>query len=73
MGTDRYLSEPVQAEKPTDINELDNLLRGLLECSRHCDSGYGKRVQLPRGPAAVNGDETRECHCLAAWIVKRIS
>jgi hypothetical protein len=25
--------------------------------------GDGKRVQVPRGPAAVNGDETRECHC----------
>jgi hypothetical protein len=60
---DRYLSEPVRVEKPMDINELDKLLRALLECSPHCDSGYGKRVQVPRGPAAVYGDETRECHC----------
>jgi len=70
---ERYLSEPVRVEKPMDINELDKLLRALLECSPHCDSGYGKRVQVPRGPAAVNGDETRECHCLVACVVKRIS
>jgi hypothetical protein len=30
--------------------------------------GLGKRVQIPRGPAAVNGDETRYCHCpLGGW------
>jgi len=71
MGMERYLSEPVRVEKLMDINELDKLLRPLLECSPHCDSGYGKRVQVPRGPAAVNGDETRECHCL--WDVTRYS
>ena len=47
MGMDRYLSEPVQAEKQTDINELDNLLQGLLECSRHCESRVWEEGATP--------------------------
>ena len=33
--------------------------------------GQGKRVQVPRGPAAVNGNETRECHCLFQKMGRR--
>ena len=35
---DRYRSGLEQSEGRWDIIELDNLLRGLLECSPHCDS-----------------------------------
>jgi len=37
MGMNAHLSEHEQGG-PTDINELDNLLPGLLECPPHCDS-----------------------------------
>jgi len=30
-------------------------------------------VQVPRGPAAVNGDETRGCHCLGKLSVIAVS
>ena len=38
MSLSRSLSEHEQGRRPTDINELDNLLAGLLECPPHCDS-----------------------------------
>ena len=43
---------------------LDKIAHPLLEfASFHDTLGQGKRVQNPRGPAAVNGDETRRRHC----------
>ncbi len=30
----------------------------------------GKRVKIPRGPAAVSGDRARGCHCLKTSDVK---
>jgi hypothetical protein len=41
----------------------------LLEWFHQEVPGQGKRVQFPRGPAAVNGDETRSRHCLSAGCV----
>ncbi len=44
--------------------ELDKIGHALLEFVSFQDtSGQGKRVRNPRGPAAVNGDETRRRHC----------
>lgn len=44
---------------------LDKFGPALLKFAAFSDTlGEGKRVQNPRGPAAVNGDETRERHCL---------
>ena len=44
--------------------ELDKVGHALLKFSPFIDtSGQGKRVKNPRGPAAVNGDETRRRHC----------
>ncbi len=31
------------------------------------DSGEGKRVKIPRGPAAVTGNELRRSHCPSGW------
>lgn len=44
--------------------ELDKIGHALLKFVSFQDtSGQGKRVKNPRGPAAVNGDETRRRHC----------
>ena len=54
--------------------ELDKIGHALLKFVSFQDtSGQGKRVRNPRGPAAVNGDETRRCHSRGreALFVKR--
>ncbi len=44
--------------------QLDKVGHALIKFPLFIDTlGQGKRVQNPRGPAAVNGDETRRRHC----------
>jgi len=38
MGKGKCLSDDERGVRRMDINELDNLLPGLLECPPHCDS-----------------------------------
>ena len=46
---------------------LDRAQASLLKCRVQKGApGEGKRVQIPRGPAAVTGYETRRRHCLSA-------
>ena len=64
MYIDQYLSEPVQAKGRRTLMNLTSFFLVSYSAFHIVIPGYGKRVQVPRGPAAVNGDETRQCHCL---------
>jgi hypothetical protein len=56
--------------------ELDKFYVSLLLCHNIVTPGQGKRVKCPRGPAAVNGDETRDGHwpgCEASFVKRDMS
>jgi hypothetical protein len=65
-GLDRYRSELEQGKGRWTLMNLTTFSRVSYSAPHIVTPGYGKRVQVPRGPAAVYGDETCECHCLKA-------
>jgi len=53
MGKGENLPDDERGVRRMDINELDNLLPGLLECPPHCDSWVREE--------GVNPSRSRRC------------